>query len=140
IDLTTLPLAILMHSQRHDDPGTNLIEDNVRPVVSDSSEQPQISSSQDFLRYWKLQFLAPIKSWTFSAERRKTAMYQSHWLATGHALLHLVPLSSAVAVLILNWSQHFVGPSFTLSTTLQFVAKLQELLMQASLAEIVLSI
>lgn len=67
-------------------------------------------------------------------------MYQSRWLATGHALLHLVPLSSAVAVLILNWSEHFVGPSFTFSTTLQFVAKLQELLMQASLAEIVLSI
>lgn len=67
-------------------------------------------------------------------------MYQSRWLATGHALLHLVPLSSAVAVLILNWSEYFVGPSFTLTTTLQFVAKLQELLMQASLVEIVLSI
>jgi len=67
-------------------------------------------------------------------------MYQSRWLATGHALLHLVPLSSAVTVLILNWSEYFVGPAFTLSTTLQFVAKLQELLMQASLAEIVLSI
>jgi hypothetical protein len=67
-------------------------------------------------------------------------MHQNYWLASGHTLLHLVPLSSAVAVLILNWSQYFVGPSFTLSTTLQFVAKLQELLMQASLAEIVLSI
>lgn len=129
-----------MHSQRHDDPGTNLVEDDVRSVVSDNTEQPQSSWSQDFLRYWKLQFLAPIKSWRFPVERRKTAMYQNHWLATGHALLHLVPLSSAVAVLILNWSQYFVGPSFTLSTTLQFVAKLQELLMQASLAEIVLSI
>jgi hypothetical protein len=67
-------------------------------------------------------------------------MHQNYWLASGHALLHLIPLSSAVAVLLLNWSQYFVGPSFTLSTTLQFVAKLQELLMQASLAEIVLSI
>ena len=67
-------------------------------------------------------------------------MHQNYWLASGHALLHLIPLSSAVAVLILNWSQYFVGPSFTLSTTLQFVAILQELLMQASLAEIVLSI
>jgi hypothetical protein len=73
-------------------------------------------------------------------ERPKTAMYQSRWVATGHALLHLVPLSSAVVVLILNWSQCFVGPSFTLFTTLQFVAKFHELLMQASLAEIVLSI
>jgi hypothetical protein len=67
-------------------------------------------------------------------------MHQSRCLATGHALLHLVPLSSAVAVLVLNWSEYFVGPSFTLSTTLQFIAKLQELLMQASLAEIALSI
>ncbi|KAH6845922.1 hypothetical protein BKA58DRAFT_74029 [Alternaria rosae] len=140
IDLKTSPLAILMHSQRHHTPGTNLIEDAVETVLSDSSEQPQISKSQHFLRYWKLQFLAPIKSWRFPAECRKTAMYQSRWLATGHALLHLIPLSSAVAVLILNWSEHFVGPSFTFSTTLQFVAKLQELLMQASLAEIVLSI
>ena len=129
-----------MCSQRRDDPGTNPIEDGVRLVVSDSSEQAQTSWSQDFLRYWKLQLLAPIKSWRFPAEHRKTAMYQNHWLAAGHALLHLVPLSSAVALLILNWSQYFVGPSFTLSTTLQFVAKLQELLMQASLAEIVLSI
>jgi hypothetical protein len=96
--------------------------------------------SQDFLKYWKLQFLASIKSWRSPEECRKTAMYQSRCLATGHALLHLIPLSSAIAVLVLNWSGYFVGSSFTFSTTLQFVAKLQELLIQASVAEIVLSI
>lgn len=72
------------------------------PLESDDNGQPQISMSQDFLKYWKLQFLASIKSWRSPEERRKTAMYQSRCLATGHALLHLIPLSSAIAVLVLN--------------------------------------
>ena len=126
--------------RRHGDRGANVIKDDTPPLESNDNGQPQVSMSQDFLKYWKLQFLVSIKSWRSPEERRKTAMYQSRCLATGHALLHPIPLSSAIAFLILNWSGYFVGPSFTFSTTLQFVAKLQELLIQASLAEIVLSI
>ncbi|KAH5185856.1 hypothetical protein HBH77_172500 [Parastagonospora nodorum] len=99
-----------------------------------------MSKGKDLIRLFKLQSLAPFKSWRSPIEHKKVALRQSHLVATGHALLHLVPLCGAITLLILHWSQYFVGPSFDLSTTLQFVAKLHELLMQTSIVEIVLCV
>jgi hypothetical protein len=99
-----------------------------------------MSKGKDLIRLFKLQSLAPFKSWRSPIEQKKVALRQSHLVATGHALLHLIPLCGAITLLVLNWSQYFVGPSFNLSTALQFVAKLHELLMQTSIVEIVLCI
>jgi hypothetical protein len=99
-----------------------------------------MSKSKDLIRLYKLQSLALFKSWRLPIEQKKVALHQSHLVAAGHALLHLVPLCGAITLLILNWSHYFVGPFFTLSTTLQFVAKLHEILMQTSMAEVVMSI
>lgn len=57
-----------------------------------------------------------------------------------HMLLHLVPLYGVLGLLGLNWSEYYIAPVFTLSTALQFVAKLHELTMQASIVEVMLSI
>jgi hypothetical protein len=99
-----------------------------------------MSKGKDLIRLFKLQSLAPFKSWRSPIEQKKVALRQSHLVATGHALLHLIPLCGAITLLVLNWSQYFVGPSFNLSTTLQFVAKLHEILMQTSIVEMVLCI
>jgi hypothetical protein len=103
-------------------------------------EQSPMSKDKDLIRLFKLQSLAPFKSWRSPIGHKKVALRHSHVVATGHALLQLVPLCGAITLLILNWSQYFVGPSFNLSTTLQFVAKLHELLMQTPIVEIILCI
>jgi len=59
-------------------------------------------------------------------------------MAIYHVLLHLVPLAAAIVVITLNWTKYFIGPTFSYSTTLQFVAKLHEILMQASISEVLL--
>lgn len=58
-------------------------------------------------------------------------------MAACHILLHFIPLSGAVTLLYLNWRQYFIGPDFNLSNTLQFVAKLHEILMKTSIVEVV---
>jgi hypothetical protein len=61
-------------------------------------------------------------------------------MAALRSLLHLVPLGGAIALLILNWTQYFVGTHFSGATTLQFLAKFHELLMQTSIVELVICI
>jgi hypothetical protein len=62
-------------------------------------------------------------------------MYQSRPMAVLHSLIHLLPLAGAVTLLVLFWSKYWIGPVFEGTTALQFVAKLHELLMQASIAD-----
>lgn len=104
------------------------------------SEPPTASKTNDLIRFFKLQSFAQINSWRSPVEPEKIALHSSHRIAAGHALLHLVPLCGAVTLLILNLSAYFVGPFFAYSTTLQFVAKLHELLMQMSIVEIILCV
>lgn len=67
-------------------------------------------------------------------------MYQDRIVALIHSLPHLIPLGGAITLLVLHWTGRLV--SFALpentSTTLQFVAKFHELLMQASITEVLL--
>lgn len=104
------------------------------------SRHPPFSRRRDIIRLFKLQFLSPFRSWRSPIEHKKVALHQNHLVAIGHILLHLVPLGGAITLLVLNWSQYFAGSHFNSSTTLQFVAKPHELLMQTSIAEVVLSI
>ena len=98
---------------------------------------------RNFLRQFRLQFivlLSDISKWNAKTEHPKVATYQDRIVALMHTLPHLIPLGGAIALLILHWTERLV--SFDLaentSTTLQFVAKLHELLMQASIVEVLL--
>jgi hypothetical protein len=102
----------------------------------DVQERSQSSTVREFLRFFKLQVLA----WRAPSERRKIAMHHSRPIATYHILLHVVPLGGAVSLLYLSWSSVFVGPEFSNTAALQFAAKIHELLMQASIGEVVLAI
>jgi hypothetical protein len=52
------------------------------------------------------------------------------------SLLHLVPLGGATTLLALFWTEYWIGREPVALTALQFVAKLHEILMQASLVDI----
>jgi hypothetical protein len=98
---------------------------------------------RNFLRQFRLQIVVSItgiSNWNAKIEQPKVALYQNRSVALVHSLLHLISLGGAFALLILQWTNHLVGFDFPKngSTTLQFVSKLHELLMQGSLVEIFL--
>jgi hypothetical protein len=102
------------------------------------------SKFRDWLRQLKLQFVfvgfSPGSIWNSKAERRKIAMYRSRRMAALHTIFHLIPLGGAITLLVLHWTQYWVAYTFDISTAIQFVAKLHEVLMQASIVEIMLCI
>jgi hypothetical protein len=61
-------------------------------------------------------------------------------MAALNSLLHFVPVSGALVLLVLFWTQYWVGGNSDNGTSLQFAAKLHELLMQASLVDILLHV
>jgi hypothetical protein len=58
-------------------------------------------------------------------------------MAALNSLLHVIPLAVAGTLLSLYWSKYWVGVSVN-TASLQFAAKVHELLMQASLVDILL--
>jgi hypothetical protein len=102
------------------------------------------SKIRDWLRQLRLQFLfrrfGQETAWKSQTECRKVAMYRSRKISALHALFHLIPLGGAITLLVLHSTQYWVGWTFDLSTALQFVAKLHEVLIQVSIVEIVLCI
>lgn len=53
-------------------------------------------------------------------------------------IVHIIPIGGAIAIAYLNISGLYLGASFSNNLALQFTAKLHEVLMIASLSEIVL--
>ncbi|KAF2265354.1 hypothetical protein CC78DRAFT_600093 [Lojkania enalia] len=93
---------------------------------------------RDVLRFVKLQLLSALVRWRSPKEHRKIAIYKSTSIAAFHSMVHLPPLVGAITLIILNCLQFFVGDPG--SSGLQFVAKLHEFLMQASIADMLLGI
>lgn len=73
------------------------------------------------------------------SEPEKVAISQSRVTALLRALIHVLPLGLAIFEIILNWKGHYVGLVFDKQNYLQFAAKAHEILMQASIATIILS-
>lgn len=109
-----------------------------------ASRSPLFPRLHDCLRQFRLQILAvclyPFSSWKTKDENRKVAIYSSRCMAILHGLIHIVPFTGALTLLVLFWMKYFIGPAFGGTTALQFVAKLHELLMQVSIANISLSV
>jgi hypothetical protein len=104
------------------------------------AQEPRNSKFRQFLKRFGLLFFEPAGNKTLTLkspiERRKVATHQSRRIAALNSLLHLVPLSGAITLLVLHWTKYWVGGSTDNRTTLQFVAKLYELLAQASLVDL----
>lgn len=73
------------------------------------------------------------------SEPEKIAIRQNRVTALLRALIHALPLGLAIFEIVLNWKSHYVGAFFVKQNYFQFVAKTHEILMQASIATVVLS-
>ncbi|KIX98695.1 uncharacterized protein Z520_05996 [Fonsecaea multimorphosa CBS 102226] len=91
------------------------------------------------LRKAKLQILPQLTKWKGHREEPKVVIYKNRGIVLLDLLTHVVPLGGVLTLLVLNINTLFVGNLSTSQVTaFQFGAKLLELLMQASLAVIVL--
>ena len=72
-------------------------------------------------------------------EPEKIAIYRSRVTALLGTLIHVVPLGVAIFEIVLNLKGHFVGSTFDKQSYFQFAAKAHEIVMQASIATILLS-
>jgi hypothetical protein len=70
-------------------------------------------------------------------EAPKIALRKSRAVALLRGTVHLIPVSVAITVMVLNSVGVYVGGHASWLPSLQFLAKLQEILMQASIATVV---
>lgn len=73
------------------------------------------------------------------SERPKRAIRKNRKIALLRSLIHAVPVEVALYEIILNWNTYYVGSTLDSLAFYQFVAKVHELTMQASIAAIVFS-
>ena len=106
------------------------------------------SAVKTLLRAWRLTLIKKLVAprWeTQHVETPKVAIHKNRFLAALRASIHVIPISAALALVILNLAQYYVGGELAGPIgqddqklgALQFAAKLHELLMIASLATIV---
>ena len=72
-------------------------------------------------------------------ERTKVAISQNRSVALLRALIHVVPVSAALCEIILNWNTFYVGSASYNQATYQLIAKVHEIMIQASISAAVFS-
>ena len=72
-------------------------------------------------------------------EKTKIAISQNRSTALLRALIHLVPVGVAMYEIILNWNTYYVGSTSYSQAFYQTLAKAHEIMIQASIAAIVLT-
>ncbi|KAL9597630.1 MAG: hypothetical protein Q9219_005013 [cf. Caloplaca sp. 3 TL-2023] len=72
-------------------------------------------------------------------EQTKIAICHDRLIAFTRALIHLLPFGFALFEIILNWNVYYVGATAYTTPVYQVIAKAHEILIQASIAAIVLS-
>lgn len=103
--------------------------------------RPSESKIQATLRLLKLQVLGHLTNFTKPIEPRKTALYKHRTAASLHTLLYLLPVAGATTIVVFNLTSTFVGTvNINVLTALQFAAKFLEILIQTSIAAVVLAI
>ncbi|OQV00450.1 hypothetical protein CLAIMM_05942 [Cladophialophora immunda] len=91
------------------------------------------------LRKAKLQILPQLTKWKGHREEPKVVMYKNRGIALLDILTNAVSLGGVLTLLVLNINTLFIGSLSTSAVAaFQFAAKLLELLMQASLAVVML--
>lgn len=73
------------------------------------------------------------------SERTKIAIRKSRKIALLRSLVHIVPVGFALYEIILNWNTYYVGSTTYNLAFYQFLAKVHELTIQASVAAVVFS-
>lgn len=114
-------------------------------LEKNSGEDNQLMSSSQYLRafvhFLRLNLILSWVPWSRSAERPKIAIYKDRLVATLYSITHVIPLATATALITLNGRTTIIAEYSTSATAgIQFAAKFFEVLTQASLASIFLSL
>ena len=72
-------------------------------------------------------------------EPLKIAINKSRWIAFARSLIHIIPVGFALFEIILNWNSFYVGVDKYNQASYQLIAKIHELMIQASLGTILFS-
>lgn len=97
--------------------------------------------TRELLRKLRLNLITALTRWKNDHEEAKVAIYQNRQTSTLDLLLHIPPFAAVLALIVLNTRSCYIGEVRpTTLTAIQFVAKILELLIQASLAAMVLEL
>lgn len=69
----------------------------------------------------------------------KIAICKDRTVALLRSLIHLIPISVALFEIVLNWNTYYVGVSVYNQATYRLLAKIHEMLIQASLTAVIFS-
>ncbi|MDI1492721.1 MAG: hypothetical protein OHK93_004503 [Ramalina farinacea] len=72
-------------------------------------------------------------------EPTKIAIRKSYTIAILRGLIHVLPISFALAEIVLNWNIYYIGVSPYNQAVYQLLAKIHEIMIQASLATVILA-
>lgn len=72
-------------------------------------------------------------------EPTKVAISQNRTVAWLRALIHLVPVGVAICEIVLNWNTYYIGTQAYSQAIYQLLAKVHEIMIQASIAAVVFS-
>ncbi|KAF2106096.1 hypothetical protein BDV96DRAFT_337951 [Lophiotrema nucula] len=108
--------------------------------VRRTSKLPRLPGILASFRLLKLPIATQFRLWQAPAEQPKIAVHHGRLMVLLHVFVHIVPLGAAMTLIVLNARNYFIGPVFTTSSALQFVAKLHEHAIQISIAEILFTI
>lgn len=97
--------------------------------------------AETLLRNLHLQVTSHVTRLGKAREGPKVAVYKSRKIAILHAVSHVIPCAISIALLVVNYRGTFTGDvGVTTLTAIQFGAKFLEILIQSSLASIMLSV
>lgn len=114
------------------------------PEAPTAIQKPFRSRSEairSFVRSSQLQISPQFTRWRNTKEDQKTAIYSGRSAVLLHAWVHILPLMVVIVILTLNIRTYFIGEISTNDlTAIQFAAKMLEVLIQASIATMVLAL
>jgi hypothetical protein len=111
-------------------------------VNHDTSVQikPKFRNTLRHLRIRSIAFVNSLCMWKSEPEHPKVAVRQARYVAIKRSFIHIVPLLAAIALLVIQWINFLVAFDISGATwnALQFVAKIHEEFMIASIMEVLL--
>ncbi|KAG9517866.1 hypothetical protein KCV07_g5859, partial [Aureobasidium melanogenum] len=106
-------------------------------AISTTLAQRLATWTQQILRSFRLLLLMAIGPWKKKEEQPKIALYAG-WVSVSTGLLvHLMPLAACIVLIYLNVTSKFASAYISPFAPYQFIAKILELLAQASLGSAV---
>ena len=143
------PKSEVLEDEREKSPTVAVFTDSLEDTMSRDAYEPSPGLWDRINMLWRIVLRAlglPMIYHTFGFLRHplgrglheplKVAIHRDRPVAFLRALIHLLPVSMALCEIALNWNNYYVGAVSYDQATYQLLAKVHELLIQASVAAI----